>query len=57
MKEKTVYTKWIAYELRKQGFRFIRADINPHYPQYYCYVFEDSKELRETMDALSKSRK
>lgn len=57
MKEKTVYTKWIAYELRKQGFKFLRADINPNFPQYYCYVFEDSKELRETMDALSKSRR
>jgi hypothetical protein len=27
-KEYTIYTKWLAYELRKQGFRIIRTDIN-----------------------------
>lgn len=45
-KEYTIYSKWLAYELRKQGFRLIRTDINPNFPQYICWVFEDSEDLQ-----------
>ncbi len=32
MKEYTIYTRWVAYELRKRGFQIIRTDINPNKP-------------------------
>ena len=56
-KEFTVYTKWLAYELRKQGFKFLRADINPNFPQFYCYVFADSAELQAAIARLAEERK
>ena len=52
MKEYTVYTKRIAYELRKQGFQFIRIGVNENYPQFNTYVFVDSKELREAVNKM-----
>ena len=45
-KEYTIYTKWLAYELRTQGFRFIRTEINRNFPQFICWIFEDSEELQ-----------
>lgn len=47
MKTYTIYTKRIAYLLRKQGFKFIETGINPHFPQFNTYIFEDSAELRK----------
>lgn len=55
MKEKVIYSKWLAYELRKRGFPIVRTDINPNFPQFYCWVFEDSGEFnRAFVDLVSK---
>ena len=32
MNEYVIYTKWVAYELRKKGFEILRTDINPNKP-------------------------
>lgn len=56
-KEYIVYTKWLAYELRKQGFRLIRADINPNYPQFYCWIFEECDDLHIAIKYLTENRK
>ena len=32
MEEKVIYAKWLALELRKQGFKLIRTDINENFP-------------------------
>lgn len=45
MKEKIIYTKWVAYELRKQGFPIVRVEVNPNKPQYDCWIFEETPEL------------
>lgn len=55
-KEFIIYTKWLAYELRKQGFKFLRAEINPNFPQYYCYVFENNTDLQIAISAITKAR-
>lgn len=57
MNEKVIYSKWLAYELRKLGFKIIRTDINPNYPQYDIYVFEDSPAFQRAFIALSANRK
>ena len=49
MREYTIYSKWLAYELRKEGCRFIRAEINPHFPQFYCWIFEDTAKLQDAI--------
>lgn len=56
-KEYTIYTKWVAYELRKQGFRIIRTEINPNKPQFDCWVFEDCEDLHIAIRCLADKRK
>ena len=53
----TIYTKWLAYELRKQGFRIVRTDINPNFPQFYCWEFEDNEDLQIAIRYLTQQRK
>ena len=55
MSEKIIYTKRIAYELRKQGFPIVRVDINPHKPQFDCYVFENTVKFQKALTALTQS--
>ena len=45
MKEKIVYTRWLALELRRQGFPIVRVEINPNKPQFDCWVFEETPEF------------
>lgn len=44
-----IYTKRIAYELRKQGFKFLGTDINENFPQFLVYLFEDTPELHKAL--------
>lgn len=52
MEEKIIYSKRVAYELRKLGFRIIRLDVNPHFPQFNTYVFLNTSEFQEALDKL-----
>ena len=56
-KEFTIYTKWLAYELRKQGFRIIRTEINPNHPNLDCWVFENNTDLQIAIGCLTANRK
>lgn len=56
-KEFTIYTKWLAYELRKQGFRIVRTEINPNHPEYDVWVFENSTDLQIAISYLTNSKK
>lgn len=47
MNEKIIYSKKLAYQLRKLGFQIIRLDVNP---QFNTYVFQ------KTLDSLLGSR-
>ena len=55
--EYTIYSKWLAYELRKQGFRLIRTDINKNFPQFICWVFEDNTDLQIAIRQLTEKKK
>ena len=57
MKEKVIYTKWLAYGLRKQGFKLLRTEINPNFPQFDCWVFEDNLDLQIAIRCLTEDRK
>ena len=52
MKEKVIYTKWLAYELRKQGFPIVRVEVNPNKPQFDCWVFEETPEFIKVFTKL-----
>jgi len=49
-----IYTKRLAYELRKLGFRFIGTDINENFPQFLVYLFEDTPELHAALMKLTR---
>lgn len=53
MKEKIIYTKWLALELRKRGYKFIKTGVNENFPQFNTYIFEDSQKLREEIVRLT----
>lgn len=53
-KEYTIYAKWLAVALRKQGFRIIRTEINEKQPQYDCWVFENNTDLQIAISYLTK---
>lgn len=53
MAEKIIYSKWVAYELRKKGFPIVRTEINPNKPQFDCWVFEETAEMLEALTRLS----
>lgn len=52
-----VYTRWVAYELRKKGFKIIDTDINEYHPQFTVWIFEETKEFLQAFEQISKSRK
>ena len=53
MKEKIIYSKWLALALRERGLKLIRTGINQNFPQYITYVFEDSEALRDAIQELT----
>ena len=54
-KEYTIYSRWLAYALRKQGFRIIRTEVNELKPQYDTYIFENSVDLQLAITTLTKN--
>ena len=52
---KTIYTRRVAYELRKQGFKLLRVEINPNKPEFDCYVFEVTEGFYEALAAITKN--
>lgn len=52
--EKVIFSKRIAIELRKNGFRIIRVEPNRSKPQYDCYVFEYTEALQKELDRIFK---
>lgn len=57
VKEQIIFSKWLAYELRKQGFKLIRTDVNRNYPQFDVWVFENSTDLQCAIAYLTKNKK
>ena len=52
-----VYTRWLALELRKLGFKIIGTDINETHPQFDVWLFDDTEELHQAIITLTAVRK
>ena len=52
-----IYSKWLAYELRMQGYKLIRTEVNRNFPQFICWVFEDSADLQHAIRTTTEQRK
>jgi hypothetical protein len=53
MAEKIIYSKWVACELRKQGFPIVRVEVNPNKPQFDCWVFAETAEMLEALTRIT----
>lgn len=51
-----IYTRWLAYELRKNGFRIVGTEINMYHPEFTVWLFEDSAELQRAIPTLVAKR-
>lgn len=56
MKEKIIYTPWLANDLINQGFPLLEVRANPKRPEYDCWVFEDTFALRNAIERLFSMR-
>ncbi len=52
-----VYTKNLAYELRKRGFQIVRTGVNKNHPQFDTYIFNNSQKLQDAVHEITESRK
>ena len=53
----TVYSRWLAYALRKRGFKIEEVQPNPNKPEFDCYLFKDSESLQLTIRELGSRKK
>ena len=49
MSEKIIYTRKVAYELRKQGYPILRVEVHPNKPQFECYVFAATDDFYKAL--------
>ena len=48
-----IYTRWLAVELRKLGFKIVGTDVNEYHPEYTVWLFEDSEALQAAIPKLN----
>lgn len=52
-KYQIVYSRKITKELLKQGFVFEKSVQNPDYPQYNCWLFENTNDFQKAFKELT----
>ena len=50
----TIFSRRVANELEKQGFRIVKMERNHKDERYMVYYFEDSVEFRDALHPLIK---
>lgn len=48
-----VYTRRIAYELRKKGFKILGTDINEYHPEFTIWLFQETEEFLNAFKELA----
>ena len=48
----TVFSRRVANELEKQGFKIVKMERNEKNEKYLVYYFEDSVEFRDALRPL-----
>ena len=47
-----VYSRKVANELKKRGFKIERIGINYAAPKYECYFFKNDRKFREALEEI-----
>lgn len=53
---KRIYSKSVALELRKRGFKIIGTEPNENYPQFDVYIFQSDKTFENALTEITHSR-
>lgn len=53
---KRIYTKSVALELRKRGFKIIRTEPNENKPEFDAYIFEETENFKKALTDITNSR-
>lgn len=48
-----IFSKRLALELRKRGFKIIGTEPNYNYPQFDVYIFKSSNELQQAIHDIN----
>ena len=57
METRRIYTKKLAYELRKKGYTILRTIPNEEKPQYDNYIFKVTEGIDEAIAELTGGKK
>ena len=57
MKYKKIFTKPLAIELRKLGYRIVKVEPNYHHPEWDVWTFEVSGNFMDDFTRLSNGLK
>ena len=50
-----VYSRKVAFELRKLGFQIIQISPNPYRPELDIYYFDDNPVFKEAFEKVMKN--
>ena len=53
---KRIYTKSVALELRKRGFKIIGTEPNENRPEFDVYIFENNNSFKKALTEITSSR-
>lgn len=56
VKEKVIYTRWLANALVKAGFPVVRIEQNPDKPYFDCWVFAETAEFKLAFVNIANSK-
>ncbi len=57
MEKKEIYSKHVAFALRKQGFEIIETGINQYRPDLKIFIFEKTDELMKAFTEITAKMK
>lgn len=52
MKTKKIFSKKLALELRRRGFRIIATEPNNYRPEFDVYIFKDDEDLEKALTEI-----
>ena len=52
-----VYSRKVAKELQRKGFKVERIGINYRAPEYECYIFKNTRAFQESLNEILDSLK
>lgn len=55
MKEKIIYTRWLANALVRAGFPVVRIEQNPNKPEFDCWVFAETADFKLAFTNIANS--